>query len=58
MIVGYHITNYAFTSPVKNGGGGYIRFERASKLFQAASAEERLDYKFILREEASQTRCR
>ena len=50
---GYIIrTNYAFTSPVKNGGGGYIRFERASGLFQAASAEERLDYKFILREAA------
>ena len=31
---------------------GYIRFERASRLFQAASAEERLDYKFILREAA------
>lgn len=50
---GYIIrTNYAFTSPVKNGGGGYIRFERASRLFQTASAEERLDYKFILREAA------
>ncbi len=50
---GYIIrTNYAFTSPVKNGGGGYIRFERASRLFQAASAEERLDYKFILQEAA------
>ncbi len=50
---GYIIrTNYAFTSPVKNGGGGYIRFERASRLFQAASAEDRLDYKFILQEAA------
>ncbi len=50
---GYIIrTNYAFTAPVKNAGGGYIRFERASKLFQAASAEERLDYKFILQEAA------
>jgi len=50
---GYIIrTNYAFSAPVKNGGGGYIRFERASKLFQAASAEERLDYKFILQEAA------
>ncbi len=48
---GYIIrTNYAFTSPVKNGGGGYIRFERASRLFQRASAEGRLDYKFILQE--------
>jgi hypothetical protein len=50
---GYIIrTNYAFTSPVKNGGGGYIRFERASRLFQAASDEERLDYRFILQEAA------
>ncbi len=50
---GYIIrTNYAFTSPLKNGGGGYIRFERASRLFQEASAEERLDYKFILQEAA------
>ena len=50
---GYIIrTNYAFSAPVKNGGGGYIRFERASRLFQAASAEERLDYKFILQEAA------
>lgn len=50
---GYIIrTNYAFTSPVKNRGGGYIRFERASRLFQAASAKSRLDYKFILQEAA------
>lgn len=50
---GYIIrTNYAFSAPVKNGGGGYIRFERASRLFQAALAEERLDYKFILQEAA------
>ncbi len=45
-------TNYAFTSSVKNSGGGYIRFERASRLFQAASAEERLDHKFILQQAA------
>jgi hypothetical protein len=50
---GYIIrTNYALTAPVKNIGGGYIRFERASNLFQTASAEERLDYKFILQEAA------
>jgi len=50
---GYIIrTNYAFTSPLNNSGGGYIRFERASRLFQEASAEERLDYKFILQEAA------
>lgn len=45
-------TNYAFTSPVKNGGGGYIRFERISKLFQTASAENRLNVPFILQEAA------
>lgn len=50
---GYIIrTNYAFTSPVKNGGGGYIRFERISKLFQTASAENRLNVPFILQEAA------
>jgi hypothetical protein len=45
-------TNYAFTSPVKNGGGGYIRFERISQLFQTASAENRLNVPFILQEAA------
>ncbi|MFB0565230.1 MAG: carcinine hydrolase/isopenicillin-N N-acyltransferase family protein [Candidatus Aminicenantaceae bacterium] len=48
---GYIIrTNYAFTSPVENGGGGYIRFERALRLFQAAYSEGRLDYKFIIQQ--------
>jgi hypothetical protein len=45
-------TNYAFTSPKKYGGGGYIRFERASHLFEIASAEGRLNVKFILQEAA------
>jgi hypothetical protein len=50
---GYIIrTNYAFTSPVKYGGGGYIRFERISQLFQTASAEKRLNVPFILQEAA------
>ncbi len=50
---GYIIrTNYAFTAPRRHAGGGYIRFERASELFETASAEGRLDYKFILREAA------
>ena len=50
---GYIIrTNYAFTAPVKNRGGGYIRFERASSLFQKAASEGRLNYKFILQEAA------
>lgn len=43
-------TNYAFTAPVKNKGGGYIRFERASRLFQTSCSEGRLDYKFIIRQ--------
>lgn len=45
-------TNYAFTSSVKYGGGGYIRFERASRLFQSAAAEGRLSVEFILQEAA------
>ncbi|MEA3420185.1 MAG: hypothetical protein U9Q97_00725, partial [Acidobacteriota bacterium] len=50
---GYIIrTNYAFTSPIKNGGGGYIRFERASRLFQNAAAEGRITVKFILQQVA------
>lgn len=43
-------SNYAFTSPPGTQGGGYIRFERASHLFQRAASEGRLDYRFILRE--------
>lgn len=50
---GYIIrTNYAFTAPRQNSGGGYIRFERASELFETARAERKLGYKFILREAA------
>jgi len=45
-------TNYAYTSPVKDGGGGYIRYERATRLFQTAYAEGRLDLRFILQEAA------
>jgi hypothetical protein len=50
---GYVIrTNYAFTAPVKGGGGGYIRFERASTLFETAFKEGHLDHKFILQKAA------
>jgi len=50
---GYIIrTNYAFTSPIRNGGGGYIRFERALRLFQTAAAEGRITVKFILQQVA------
>ncbi|MBM3284923.1 MAG: hypothetical protein FJY81_03545 [Candidatus Aminicenantes bacterium] len=45
-------TNYAFTAPEKFKGGGYIRFERISRLFEKALAEGRLDVKFILLEAA------
>jgi hypothetical protein len=50
---GYIIrTNYAYTAPQINRGGGYIRFERATRLFQTAYAEGRLNTKFILQEAA------
>ncbi|MFQ6081931.1 MAG: carcinine hydrolase/isopenicillin-N N-acyltransferase family protein [Candidatus Aminicenantia bacterium] len=42
-------TNYAFTAS-PNKGGGYIRFNRAQKLFTRAAAKNGLDYRFILRE--------
>jgi hypothetical protein len=45
-------TNYAFTSPDALQGGGFIRFERASRLFETARAENRLSVKFILQEAA------
>jgi hypothetical protein len=45
-------TNYAYTAPEKYKGGGYIRFERISHLFEKALAESRLDIKFILQEAA------
>ena len=45
-------TNFAYTSPVKDGGGGYIRYERATRLFQTAYAEGKLDLSFILQEVA------
>jgi hypothetical protein len=45
-------TNYAYTSPIKNGARRYIRYERARRLFRTAYAEGRLDHKFILQEAA------
>lgn len=45
-------TNYAFTAAEKFKGGGYIRFERVSHLFEKALAENRLDLNFILQEAA------
>lgn len=43
-------TNYAFSAPEKFKGGGYIRFERVSHLFEKALSETRLDLEFILQE--------
>lgn len=45
-------TNYAFTAPERFKGGGYIRFERISHLFEKALGEGRLDLLFILQEAA------
>lgn len=45
-------TNYAFTSPDPLQGGGFIRFERVSHIFERARAENRLNAAFILREAA------
>jgi hypothetical protein len=45
-------TNFAFTSPKENMGGGYIRFERVSHIFEKASEEKKLTFPFILQEAA------
>lgn len=45
-------TNYAFTAPTPYTGGGYIRMERISHLFQQASAEKSLSLPFILQQAA------
>lgn len=45
-------TNFAFTAPEDKEGGGFIRFERAQRLLQAAAAEGRLDGRFILQDVA------
>jgi len=44
-------TNFALTS-AKKAGGGYNRFDRVSRLFQSARAENRLTCRFILQEAA------
>ncbi|MGD2294377.1 MAG: hypothetical protein PVF22_00900 [Candidatus Aminicenantes bacterium] len=41
-------TNYAFSAPVKNQGGGYIRYDRAQNLFENAAARKELTCRFIL----------
>ncbi|MBN1938416.1 MAG: hypothetical protein JW843_02450 [Candidatus Aminicenantes bacterium] len=45
-------TNFAFTSPDPMLGGGFIRFERITRLVDAARSQGRLDARFILREAA------
>jgi len=45
-------TNFAFTSQKKDLGGGYIRFERVSHIFEQAAEEKKLAYSFILQEAA------
>jgi len=45
-------TNYAFTAPTPYTGGGYIRLERISRLFQQAAAEKSLSLPFILQQAA------
>ncbi len=44
-------TNFALTA-AKRTGGGYNRFDRVTRLFQAARAENRLGLPFILQEAA------
>lgn len=45
-------TNFAFTSPDPMEGGGFIRFERISRVVGAARGANRLDVRFILQEAA------
>ncbi|MFW6123951.1 MAG: carcinine hydrolase/isopenicillin-N N-acyltransferase family protein [Acidobacteriota bacterium] len=45
-------TNFAFTSPKEDMGGGYIRFERISHIFEKAAIEKKLTTSFILQEAA------
>jgi len=45
-------TNFAFSSPQDKLGGGYIRFERISHLFEKAAEEKRLSIPFIFRKAA------
>ena len=42
-------TNFAFSAQEKNRGGGYIRFERISHIFEKETAGKKLDLPFILK---------
>ena len=45
-------TNYALSAPVKNQGGGYIRYLRAQSLFEYEAAQNNLTHRFILQKAA------
>ncbi|MFW6160356.1 MAG: carcinine hydrolase/isopenicillin-N N-acyltransferase family protein [Acidobacteriota bacterium] len=45
-------TNFAYTAPTPYTGGGYIRMERISHLFQQAAGERSLSLPFILQKAA------
>ncbi len=45
-------TNFAFSAPEKNQGGGYIRYERDLRIFKEAAAKKSITHKFILQEAA------
>ena len=42
-------TNFAFSAQEKNRGGGYIRFERISHIFEEGAAGEKLNLQFIIK---------
>ncbi len=51
--LGYVVrTNFALTAAKPGGGGGYGRFDRVARLFQAARTENRLSHRFLLLEAA------
>ncbi len=45
-------TNFAFSAPKKNQGGGYIRHERDLHILEEAAARKRITHRFILQEAA------
>jgi hypothetical protein len=42
-------TNFAFSAQEKNKGGGFIRFERISHIFEEWSPEKKINLQFILK---------
>jgi len=45
-------TNYAFSAPEKNQGGGYIRYERALHVLEEAATRKHISHRFLLQEAA------